>query len=98
MPRYFSQFGPVDEAVVIMERDDPGRSRGFGFVTYATMDLAQAAIDGVRAALIPFVCLIQIGGRMPQAWTDSDSHVPQTDGKEFMGRNLKVNVAQVRHW
>jgi RNA recognition motif-containing protein len=27
-------FGTVEDAVVIMERDDPGRSRGFGFVTY----------------------------------------------------------------
>ena len=28
----FEEFGPVDEAVVIMMRDDPTMSRGFGFV------------------------------------------------------------------
>ena len=32
---FFVPFGTVEDAVVIMERDDPGRSRGFGFVTYA---------------------------------------------------------------
>ena len=31
---FFVPFGTVEDAVVIMERDDPGRSRGFGFVTY----------------------------------------------------------------
>jgi hypothetical protein len=36
--------GEIVEAVVIMERDDPSRSRGFGFVTYADGDAAQAAV------------------------------------------------------
>ena len=39
----FSRLGEVREAKVIMERDDPSRSRGFGFVTMATADAAQRA-------------------------------------------------------
>ncbi|MAD60371.1 MAG: RNA-binding protein [Myxococcales bacterium] len=44
----FSQFGEVTEAKVILERDT-GRSRGFGFVTFAdgaAADDAVANMDG----------------------------------------------------
>ncbi|EKX48863.1 hypothetical protein GUITHDRAFT_151713 [Guillardia theta CCMP2712] len=43
--QYFSQFGKVDDTTVIMDRDDPGRSRGFGFVTYSTIADAEYAIS-----------------------------------------------------
>ena len=39
----FGAFGAVTEAKVITDRDT-GRSRGFGFVTFANGDEAQAAI------------------------------------------------------
>ncbi len=39
----FSQFGDVQEAKVILDRDT-GRSRGFGFVTMGAADAAQAAM------------------------------------------------------
>ena len=42
----FSQFGEVTEAKVILERDS-GRSRGFGFVTFAEADAADEAIAGM---------------------------------------------------
>ncbi|KAJ1482596.1 hypothetical protein T484DRAFT_1803331 [Baffinella frigidus] len=48
---YFGQFGKIEDATVIMEREDPGRSRGFGFVTYVSSSDADHAIgkaDGVE--------------------------------------------------
>ncbi len=40
----FSQFGEVTEAVIITDRMS-GRSKGFGFVTFATEEAATAAIQ-----------------------------------------------------
>lgn len=42
----FSEHGEVTEAKVILERDT-GRSRGFGFVTFASADDASAAISAL---------------------------------------------------
>jgi RNA recognition motif-containing protein len=39
----FEQFGEVNEAVVVMDRET-GRSRGFGFVTFADDGAANEAI------------------------------------------------------
>lgn len=39
----FSQFGDVEDAIVIRDRET-NRSRGFGFVTYANDEGANAAI------------------------------------------------------
>jgi RNA recognition motif-containing protein len=41
---HFAQAGTVTEAVVIKDRYS-GRSKGFGFVTFATAEEAQAAIS-----------------------------------------------------
>jgi RNA recognition motif-containing protein len=41
----FEAVGPVVEAVVLMHRDDPSRSRGFGFVTMENDADADAAIE-----------------------------------------------------
>lgn len=47
----FEQFGPVEEAVIIKQM---GKSRGFGFVTFASADDAQKAL----------VCpSMEVGGR-----------------------------------
>ncbi|KAI1750989.1 hypothetical protein F4782DRAFT_230568 [Xylaria castorea] len=46
----FEEFGPVEEAVVVKDRDT-GRSRGFGFVRYtneADADRAIANMNGVE--------------------------------------------------
>jgi cold-inducible RNA-binding protein len=40
----FASYGEITEAKVIMERDS-GRSRGFGFVTFAQDDDAKTAIS-----------------------------------------------------
>ena len=43
----FAQYGQVDSARVISDRDS-GRSKGFGFVEMANDNEAQAAIDGLN--------------------------------------------------
>ena len=42
----FAAFGPVNEVNLMMDRAT-GRSRGFAFVTMATPDAAQSAIQGL---------------------------------------------------
>lgn len=43
----FAEFGDIDDAVVITERDT-GRSRGFGFVTFVNGADADSAIDALH--------------------------------------------------
>ncbi|KAK4192668.1 glycine-rich RNA-binding protein 4 [Podospora australis] len=43
----FEEFGVVEEAVVVKDRDT-GRSRGFGFVRYTNEDDAQKAISAMN--------------------------------------------------
>lgn len=45
----FEQFGAVDDATVIADRDT-GRSRGFGFVTFADDAAAESAISQMNGA------------------------------------------------
>jgi len=45
----FTRFGEVVEAKVITERDS-GRSRGFGFVTFADDDAGRKAISEMNGA------------------------------------------------
>ncbi len=47
LEQLFSQFGQVQSAEVINDRDT-GRSKGFGFVEMSTEAEAQAAISGVN--------------------------------------------------
>ena len=42
----FSQYGLVTSAV--LQLDDDGKSKGFGFVNYATHEEAQKAVDGLH--------------------------------------------------
>ena len=44
LEQLFSEHGQVDSAAVIMDRDT-GRSRGFGFVTFAEAEMANAAMS-----------------------------------------------------
>ena len=45
----FAQFGEVTEAKVITDRDT-GRSRGFGFVTFADEEAGDKAISAMNGA------------------------------------------------
>ncbi|MCR4264256.1 MAG: RNA-binding protein [Candidatus Roizmanbacteria bacterium] len=45
LKQFFSQFGNVVSASVITYRDT-GRSKGFGFVEYATEEEAKKALEG----------------------------------------------------
>ena len=47
----FQAHGNVVEAKVILDRDT-GRSRGFGFVTFATDEEAQAAVQAMNGAFV----------------------------------------------
>jgi RNA recognition motif-containing protein len=47
LEQLFSEFGRVQSAEVIMDRDT-GRSKGFGFVEMSSDAEAQAAIDGLN--------------------------------------------------
>jgi RNA recognition motif-containing protein len=47
LEQLFSQFGSVQSAEVISDRDT-GRSKGFGFVEMGTEAEARAAIDGLN--------------------------------------------------
>src|SRR5882757_940134 len=48
LEKLFAQFGTVQSAQVIQDRDT-GRSKGFGFVEMDTEAQAQAAIQGLNA-------------------------------------------------
>ncbi|KAJ5620905.1 hypothetical protein N7510_004889 [Penicillium lagena] len=43
----FEEFGEVEEAVVVMDRET-GRSRGFGFVKFSSEDDATAAVNAMN--------------------------------------------------
>ncbi|MCA9667481.1 MAG: RNA-binding protein [Myxococcales bacterium] len=45
----FSAYGEVTDAAVITDRDT-GRSRGFGFVTFANAEQAQRALDEMNGS------------------------------------------------
>jgi RNA recognition motif-containing protein len=47
LDQLFSQFGTVQSAQVVQDRDT-GRSKGFGFVEMTSEAEAQAAIDGLH--------------------------------------------------
>jgi RNA recognition motif-containing protein len=66
----FGQYGAVDSAAVIMDRDT-GRSRGFGFVEMPSAEEANAAISALANA--------EIGGR---TLTVNEAK-PRSEGRRF---------------
>jgi cold-inducible RNA-binding protein len=45
----FAQFGEVEEAIIITDRDS-GRSKGFGFVTFVNDEDADKAIEALNGS------------------------------------------------
>lgn len=43
----FAEFGNVEDSIVIKDRES-GRSRGFGFVTFSSVEEADAAVAGMH--------------------------------------------------
>lgn len=43
----FEKYGDIDDAVVIKDRES-GRSRGFGFVTFSELAMAESAMEGMN--------------------------------------------------
>lgn len=44
----FEEFGALVKAEVVMDKFDPNKSRGFGFVEYETEEAAQAAVEAMN--------------------------------------------------
>lgn len=66
----FERFGEVSEAKVIMDRET-GRSRGFGFVSFANDDHCQAAMQEMDGA--------QLDGRTIKV-NEAQERAPRTGG------------------
>lgn len=69
----FEAFGEVVEAKVITERDT-GRSRGFGFVTFANDADAEKATEGMNGA--------DLDGR-PLRVNEANERRPSSDGDRW---------------
>jgi cold-inducible RNA-binding protein len=76
----FSQFGQIEECVVILERHT-GRSRGFGFVTYADSSAAQTAVKAMQ------------GFSLGACQSPREINVSLAQSKGRMGMNDDVRVA-----
>jgi len=41
----FSEYGQILEAMIIPDKNEGGKSKGYGFVTFASQDALQRALD-----------------------------------------------------
>jgi len=89
LQKHFSQYGDILEAVVIMDKNT-GRSKGFGFVTFADGDSAQRAtanpnpvIDSRRANCN--LAALGLTRRRAAAHSPSQTHqkMPSRDGSDY---------------
>jgi RNA recognition motif-containing protein len=76
----FENFGVVTEARVVMEKENPSRSRGFGFVTMATEEEAAKAIAEADGA--------EFDGRVISVRLSEDKPKTEGTGKTFQRRAI----------
>ncbi|KAG5977988.1 hypothetical protein E4U55_006446 [Claviceps digitariae] len=84
----FEEFGAVEEAVVVKDRDT-GRSRGFGFVRYTQENDAQNAIAAMNNVDIDRVPIIYLVGRQSH-WREISADIFDP---RFDGRTIRVDKA-----
>ncbi|TGJ85230.1 hypothetical protein E0Z10_g3566 [Xylaria hypoxylon] len=89
----FEEFGPVEEAVVVKDRDT-GRSRGFGFVRYTTEADADKAIANMNN--------VEFDGREIRVDKASDTGPKNTYGRgggggSYSGRGGGYGQQQQQH-
>ena len=75
----FSQFGTVQSAQVISDRDT-GRSKGFGFVEMSSSEEAQNAISALNST--------EFGGRTLTV-NEARPQAPRSGGRDFGGSNRR---------
>ncbi|RYR60456.1 hypothetical protein Ahy_A04g017532 isoform B [Arachis hypogaea] len=87
----FARYGEVVDARVIMDRET-GRSRGFGFITFATTEDASSAIQAMDGQVSSTSCDLPSGGGNTGLGFDHefDEQKDRTDG-EFQDNNLREN-------
>jgi RNA recognition motif-containing protein len=71
----FAAYGPVGEVTIPTQGAD-ARSRGFGFVTMATVEGARTAIAGLNGKAIG-TCTITVDGAWPHEQGEAAMSCPQ---------------------
>ncbi|CCM04617.1 uncharacterized protein FIBRA_06801 [Fibroporia radiculosa] len=88
----FQQFGSVTSAVI--QRDDEGRSRGFGFVNFEVHDEAQKAVEGLHDLDFKgkklFVSRAQKKAEREQELRQSYEQAKMEKMSKFQGVNLYI--------
>jgi hypothetical protein len=86
----FSPHGTVTEAKVIMDRQDPTRSRGFGFVSFATAEQMNAALHAMDGATIDGrTVLVRVEGQERAAGGGSALSLPAGPGGQSQAKSYE---------
>jgi nucleolin len=98
LERIFSEFGSVVSANHIISREDPTRKRGFGFVTFASLESAEAAAAALDGQNIEGRSLkVDFASNKPSPRRDfsesRQSRPPQDDGCRVYVGNLDYQTS-----
>ena len=84
---FFLQYGPVTDAKVIMDRDSPGKSRGFGFVTLPSMDIAHSVLKSSAGQ--------SLFGTVPRCTVINDNNGYCSDSYGYGGYDFSVDLLAI---